>query len=319
LKIRWWRLVQITVTIGLTIWLLIKVDWADFVPLIRNLHWELVGLGTLFLIVAHAINVLRWKYLLHQPEISFRTLLSMYGAGLFSNNFLPTGIGGDGVRVILLNRRVPIQQAVVSVFMDRGIGLIALSGLIGLGFWAGLPPSFDSFLAQWLAVAAQPRTPVIVLALLAAFVLAGLVVWRTGVYHRPLQWGTQFLAARGIQVKNWREWMRRAAGAYVISVISNLCIVASVWSIVVALRVELSPAAALWVMIISSLSLLLPIAVNGMGVVEGIYVVVLGSYGLSTSVGLSAALAMRAVTVLLSLVGGILMFDQRAIKTESSM
>src|SRR5262249_3022371 len=105
---------------------------------------------------------------------------------------------------------------------------------------------------------------------------------------------------------------------YIMSVISHLFIVAALWSILMAIGVEVAPVGALWMMIIGSLSLLLPIAVNGMGLLEGAYVVVLGSYGVPPSIGLGVALIMRGVSLLVSLLGGLLMLNQRALKIKVS-
>src|SRR5258705_5831121 len=124
---------QVSITVVLMGWLINRMDWVHTLLLLGSLRWPLVVLSISLLLVSHLINVIRWRYLLDQRQISFRMLLAIYGAGLFSNNFLPTGIGVDGVRMALLNRHVPLGRAMGSVVLDRGIGLIALSALFALG------------------------------------------------------------------------------------------------------------------------------------------------------------------------------------------
>src|SRR5262245_15094734 len=105
----WLRMAQMVVTLSLIAWLFSQIEWSSLWSLLIHARWGLVTLSMALLIVNHMINVGRWQYLLEQRAVGFGTLLVLYGAGVFSNNFLPTGIGGDGVRVALLSRYVPLR------------------------------------------------------------------------------------------------------------------------------------------------------------------------------------------------------------------
>jgi uncharacterized membrane protein YbhN (UPF0104 family) len=305
----WLRVAQVVVTVGLIGWLFRQVEWPRLVALLASLRWDFVVLAVLFLLLCHLINIVRWRFLLQQPA-GFGTLLVFYGAGLFSNNFLPTGIGGDGVRAALLSRVVAPGRAIVSVALDRGIGLIALSALLAAGWWAGLPPGLD--LGGERVAALGAILPAALLAAGALVVLAALV-WRQSPRVRATlrgwlaRWGERW------QPPRWTlgQWSRCLAGGYGLSVCSHLCIVAATWALLQAMRIEVAPAAAIWLVITTSVSLLVPVAVNGIGVVEGVYVVVLGSYGVTASVGLGFALLMRAVGLLVSLAGGLALLQRR--------
>jgi uncharacterized membrane protein YbhN (UPF0104 family) len=274
-----------------------------------------VSLGLLF--ANHLINVIRWYYILDQHHVSYSTLLVLYGTGLFSNNFLPTGIGGDGVRVALLNRHIGLGRAMFSVILDRGIGLIALSALFALGLIGGLPPGLDFGVGDHLHI---PRTSVLYAPVaLIILALVGLMAWQSMPTLHLRLIGAISKRAAVWDMPRWsvRRWLQRLSGAYLISVGSHLCIVAATWSTLIAMRIDVSPVAAIWLVVISSLSLLLPIAVNGMGVVEGVYVIVLGSYGVTSSIGLSVALIVRLIALLVSLFGGLLMLNRRAVDVEA--
>src|SRR5215471_1110572 len=136
-------MMQLIITVGLMAWLLSQVQWSSIQLLLTNARWHLFVFSVGALFINHLINVARCRYLLDQRQIGYTTLLSLYGAGLFSNNFLPTGIGGEGVRVALLNRHVPLGRAMFSVVLDRGIGLIALSALFAFGLLGGLPADLN--------------------------------------------------------------------------------------------------------------------------------------------------------------------------------
>ena len=64
--------------------------------------------------------------------IPFISNLRLYFIGLFYNNFLPGGIGGDGYKIYLLNRKYkkPVKQIFLSVLFDRLSGLWAICMLM---------------------------------------------------------------------------------------------------------------------------------------------------------------------------------------------
>jgi len=61
-------------------------------------------------------------------HISERSNMKLYLLGMYYNLFLPGGIGGDGYKIYLLNRRyeVPARRIFWAVMMDRIIGVLAL-------------------------------------------------------------------------------------------------------------------------------------------------------------------------------------------------
>jgi len=61
-------------------------------------------------------------------NISERTNLKLYLLGMYYNLFLPGGIGGDGYKIYLLNKKYEVRTRKIfwAVLMDRIIGLVAL-------------------------------------------------------------------------------------------------------------------------------------------------------------------------------------------------
>lgn len=61
-------------------------------------------------------------------HISQITHMKLYLLGMYYNLFLPGGIGGDGYKIYLLNKRyeVPTRQIFWTVMMDRVIGVVSL-------------------------------------------------------------------------------------------------------------------------------------------------------------------------------------------------
>ena len=87
--------------------------------------------------------------------------------------------------------------------------------------------------------------------------------------------------------------------------VSWLALAASFWFILLGFDLGLSPFAGLLVVITTTLSLLLPAAPASLGVFEAAAVVGLVAYGVSRAEALSAALVIRAVTVLPFIAAGL--------------
>ena len=87
--------------------------------------------------IAFLVTVLRWHLLLHALGVGsrFRDALRLAGLGLFFSQLIPGATGGDVVRGVQIARESPGKRpnAVLSVFLDRVLGLTALMSIGALG------------------------------------------------------------------------------------------------------------------------------------------------------------------------------------------
>jgi uncharacterized protein (TIRG00374 family) len=87
------------------------------------------------LTLAYGLSTFRWQMLLQSSGIAgerFLPLWASYLVGIFFSMFLPTGAGGDAVRVYEVGKRNErIAEAFMATLQERMIGL-AISLLIGL-------------------------------------------------------------------------------------------------------------------------------------------------------------------------------------------
>ncbi len=105
--------------------------------------WEWLLACLLLIIIAYALQIIRWYLLVRSLSIPF-TLWQAFQLGLlgmFGNTFLP-GPGGDFFRAYFLAKDRPGQRtAVVStVLMDRALGLFGMmlfAAVLGSIAWAG--------------------------------------------------------------------------------------------------------------------------------------------------------------------------------------
>lgn len=316
-KKTWLRFLQILVTLVLSALLVRQVDWATFGQVMTRLGWRPVLLSFGFILISHLIIVARWRWLLPENTASYGVFLVLYGAGLFSNNFLPSGVGGDGVRAVMLKRYVPWPLAVLSVILDRFIGMASLAVLLILGETLGSPFRFDLRLSSWL----NPNSRWLWLLAVLLGLGTGFALWKFPAFR---QWMTNLRRRYWpTDLPQWpfNRWLRLVLFTYGISVVSQMLLVGASWVLVKGLALQAPFAAAIWLVVISALATLLPISVNGLGIQENVYVLILGLYGVAATPAFSVALILRVLMIILSLLGGLLSLVWRpdALKGTTSL
>jgi uncharacterized membrane protein YbhN (UPF0104 family) len=83
-----------------------SIDWSALDDSLSGATWGWFAAGTAIVCVALLTGAVRWHALLHHAHLPARPVetLRAYWIGIFSNNFLPTGFGGDVVRAWLVAR-----------------------------------------------------------------------------------------------------------------------------------------------------------------------------------------------------------------------
>jgi glycosyltransferase 2 family protein len=127
---------QIAVTIGLLIWVFHDPDQrAKMRDALRTADYAWVGAGILAYIMVEISAAIRWQILLRVQKIrlSFPRVSGLFLIGMFYNQFLPGGTGGDIVKSYLLLKETSDKKAgaLLAVVFDRLIGLVALVCITG--------------------------------------------------------------------------------------------------------------------------------------------------------------------------------------------
>jgi glycosyltransferase 2 family protein len=171
-------LFQLSVTIAVLYWVYHDPNRrAQMAEAIRGAQYQWVVLGILAYIVVEIAAAFRWHVLLKVQgiDLSLLRLSGLFLIGMFYNQFLPGGTGGDIMKSYYLLKETPDKKAgaLLAVVFDRFIGLVALvaitATLIGLRY---------DFLAQttetrnllWLLLFLLGTS---ILTLLCTFVISG--------------------------------------------------------------------------------------------------------------------------------------------------
>ena len=130
------------------------IDFGEVVDKFATARWEWLLLAFMLINLSLVLRAYRWHLLLQglgARNVKFSRLVELYFTGNFFNAFLPSGFGGDVVRVFEVAQEVSTDIATGTVFLDRFTGLLILfvMGLLALPF---RPEGFPEVWAAMIAL-----------------------------------------------------------------------------------------------------------------------------------------------------------------------
>lgn len=304
MKKRLRTIVVVGVTLALLALVLRRVGLGDLVDTLRGADLRYLALAVLMTPLLVGTSVAKWQVLLRAVgyEVSFVYLVKLYLTGYFFNNFLPSNVGGDVVRMVELGSHIDDHaRGAASVFMERFTGLLVLALLAVVSFLTNLTLFDDRALTLALALALAGVGGIVWLVVdprllntverVARFGLAQSVLGRFRRFYDALH------AYRGERRALVTAFLLSAA-FYVVAILNvYLC------SLTFHQPVSLLDVAVL-VPIIMVVSML-PLTFNGYGLQEWAYVLLYPRIGLPATVGLSAIVLVRAKNLAAALIGGL--------------
>ncbi|MFH1084647.1 MAG: lysylphosphatidylglycerol synthase transmembrane domain-containing protein [Chloroflexota bacterium] len=297
MKKQLYNLLKLAISVGLLVLLFRVFDFQESWRALKGIRLGYLAVAWVLFQATMVIRAFRWRYLLDALEVHvpLHRLIYLYYVGVFFNTFLPSGFGGDAVKMYELARYSHrAAESVSTVFVDRLAGLVVLFvlGLAALPFaYAALPTevvalllaaSVGGLLATWVLF--QKR------------VIDRLIGVVPGALGRKLLGFYQSLHACGTRAL-WQ--------ALRVSVLFNLVLFTMNYVLALALDVRLPFIYFAAFMPILSLSMMLP-SVGALGTREGAYVLMFGPAGVAEPVAIAMSLAFYVVNVLTGLVGIVL-------------
>lgn len=250
--------------------------------------------------------VMRWRGL---PQSS-SYLVSSYFIGMFFNNFLPSGLGGDVVRAYQTARDTGHgAESVISVVIERGSGMVSLfaAGSIGALF-VPLPTSV-ALLAHGLFLGS-------LIGLWALWsdvtgsILRGVGARLPAFLQSP--WGK--ITRLYEEFRSYRREWKLFATVMAQSLVTLITTLASVYLLLLAFDNHVSFGGFAAVYSIVTAIDVIPFSLNGLGIREGTYVYFLGLLGVPSAIALGVALLVRLIVAIFALVGGVLFLWQGSVK-----
>jgi uncharacterized membrane protein YbhN (UPF0104 family) len=297
---------KIAVSVALLVLLFRQVDLEQLWSSARqaSVFWLIVAMAV------YSLNVLagvwRWQLLLDAQGVplSNQTLLGSVLVALFFNNFLPSNIGGDVIRIRDTARPAgSTTLAATVVLVDRVIGLF---GLI-----------LVAAVAASVVHGATPIWPVWLWAgFLAGAIVATPMVWAPAGFGRLLQpltifhpeWVGGRIDKLTAVLSRFRARPAALAGCFGGAVFVQASIVLFFFTVAYALHLQVT----LWdlavIVPLSFVVQMLPVSVNGFGVREATFAFYFRRIGLPIESAVLMSLVAAALVMLFSVSGAVVWF-----------
>ena len=148
-------IIKVILSIGILGFVLYKIDLQQLAEVFRRVNIWYLLLALLFFALSKLISAFRLNSFLKKIgiDISNKFNIKLYLLGMFYNLFLPGGIGGDGYKIYLLNKRLNVKakQIFWAILLDRVTGLLALFCLAaGLAMFIPIPEVYKNFV--WILI-----------------------------------------------------------------------------------------------------------------------------------------------------------------------
>jgi glycosyltransferase 2 family protein len=291
--------IRLFITAGLLWALAARFDLSQAADTMSRASLPFLAATLAALTAANLIAGLRWHLILsvEAPSPGAGTLLKLVFVGLFFNQLLPTGVGGDAVRAWRCRKLgISLGAAVRSILLDRACGYLVLLAV----FAAGLPGLMHAL------PDARERSAVLVIFAVGLVGLLALV--SLGWLPAPILRLRLIAPVAGLSRES-RHLFTRPGRCVAVLGLSFLTIALTIIAFkLVAEAVGSHLSLATWMMIMPPVTLiqLLPVSLAGWGVREAAVVVALGSFGVPAEAALATSVLFGLCVVLTGVPGGLI-------------
>lgn len=260
--------------------------------------------GVLIFQVGIFVRAWRWWVLLrsHDDDTPYWPLARLYYIGMFFNLFLPTGFGGDVVRATELGTSISPATAAATVLLDRMLGLMGLFAiaLTAAPFALAVVPGNILLLTAAVSIVGLVGGGLVLQGGLFGAVLRVLDGWTARV--RPLNKLVGAFVKFNASIATVGGDRGGVAGAFGISLLFNVLLIGMHIIFSYALGLTVPPLPYLLIVPITSILLLVP-SIQGLGVREGTFVVLMTQFGADEAAALALSLAIYLPSLITGLLG----------------
>src|SRR5919197_691091 len=297
--------VKISVSIILLSVLLSRIEIRRLWGIARHasIVWLMAAMALFF------VNVLaatwRWHLLLSAQRVRVRmqTLFGSFLVASFFNNFLPSNIGGDVMRIADTAKPARSKTlAATVVLVDRGLGLLGLVFVAALGATAAgsahhaIGPIWPAWLWAGFLIATMVSAPAVLAP--AGF---GRLLQPLTVIHP--EWVGDRIDTMTAVLRRFRERPRALAGCFGGAVFVQATVVVFYFVVAYALHLNVSIWDLTVVVPISLVMQMLPVSISGFGVREATFSFYFRRIGQPIESALLVSLVAQALIMLFSLTG----------------
>jgi uncharacterized protein (TIRG00374 family) len=294
----------------LILWLLTGTSLHDIGVALQAAHVPTLLLAFSLHFLGCFISVVRWRLLLlaQQITIPLSFLLKSYMVAIFFNNLLPSTIGGDVIRIHDTYRMANNKGgAIAAVFLDRLLGIFVLMGFVLFSLFISEKLSFYIYNIQIFMI--------IIISFLAISAFIFILFYKRIILFtnkfKILLKLVLFIEESIEKLIFFKESKRIILVSLILSAIlqANVIIYYFLISLGIGLSITLSE---FFIIIpITIITMMLPISINGVGLRENIFVIILSIYNVSKHSSIVLAWIDYFMVLLLGIIGGIVYMTRR--------
>ena len=301
------------VSVALLAFLFSRIDVARLWTSVRraSVPWLLVALAVY--VVSVVASTWRWHLLLDAQDVHVRrrSLFGSFLVALFFNNFLPSNIGGDVIRITDTARPAGSKTlAATVVLVDRGLGLMGLVFVAAVGATIAestrhvVTPIWPSWLWAGFLVGAAASAPAVLAP--AGF---GRMLQPLTVFHP--EWVGNRIEKVTAALSRFHERPAAFAGCFGGAVFVQATIVVFYFIVAYALRLDMTFWDLAVIVPMSFVVQMLPVSVNGFGIREATFAFYFTRIGQPLENALLVSLVPTALIMLFSLTGAAVYVSRR--------
>jgi uncharacterized membrane protein YbhN (UPF0104 family) len=275
--------------VGVLLW---RYDARPILRILAREHPAYFIAAIAIYVAGQVMSSWRWQLLAAVVGVRarWRDFLSYYFVGMFTNLFVPGLVGGDAARAVYLSRHSHrLAASIASVAADRGVGLIALfwlAAVMAIAFPSGLTPGIIRIvvLAGVLAM----------IGFIGAPLIARSIAYFPRRLRRPLEIATPYM-----------KRPQSTIPAAMLSVILQFSLGLCQWLLARGLGMSTPLRVFLLCVPITNVIAGMPVTLNGLGLRESAYLVLLGMAGVARDDAIALGLLWFAATIFGGLTGAI--------------
>lgn len=285
-------------------WLLKTIEWGQIVLLLQNAELIWIIVAFLWVVVSVLVSAYKWQLICRGAglKLPLKVLWNIYWAGLFFNNFMPSSVGGDALRIYWAGKYAgDLPGTGASVVVERLLATIglALLGILAASFATIKIPYLQVFFVATIFVTGA------VLALIFSpdsFRLLGKLFSRypkaVKLLHSLSIHGNRLRGQKGFVIKS-----------LLLSVAFQFCVVMVNYSIFQTFHLDqISLLQACLVIPATSVAAMIPFGINGYGTREGAYIVLFAYFGVTREAAITMSIVFAVIVSISSLWGGWIWF-----------
>jgi len=305
-------LVKAIVSIGLLALLFSRVDVSRLWGVARKASLGWLAFALLLYLAMLLASALRWGVLLRAQHVRlpFSFLTQSFLVATFFNNFLPSNIGGDVIRIADSAKAAGSKTlATTVVLIDRGLGVLGLALIAATGATImqrmAVGPVGPGILWAGFGLGAIVATPALLMPEAVTKLLQPLRV-----FHR--EWVDERIEKLTYALTRFKETPTALAACFAGAVVVQAILVLFYVAIARSMNIPIGFAELAVIVPVSFIVQMVPLSVNGFGIREATFGFYFTRLGLPLESALLVSFVGAALIMLFSLSGGVAYLSRTA-------